>query len=98
MGAQWRSKIAPNAGGSANDAWIVSASLEVSGDVMPVLGRTGMIGSSVALDHPVDEPVLDCLRRLEEPVALHVGVDLLLALAGVERVDLIGPLADLQDL
>jgi hypothetical protein len=35
---------------------------------------------------------------LEEAVALHVAVDLLLGLAGVGRVDLVDALARLEDL
>ena len=50
------------------------------------------------VDDPVDEPVLDGLVGLEEAVALHVAVDLLLGLPGVVGVDLVGALADVEDL
>ena len=49
-------------------------------------------------DHAVDQPVLDGLVGLEEPVALHVVVDLLERLAGVVGVDLVDPPADVEDL
>src|SRR6185312_10054108 len=52
----------------------------------------------VVLDDPVDEPVLDGLVGLEEAVALHVAVNLLLGLPGVVGVDLVGALADVEDL
>src|ERR1700761_4874174 len=52
----------------------------------------------VLVDHAVDEPVLDGLVGLEEAVALHVLVDLLLGLPGVVGVDLVGALADVEDL
>src|SRR5215213_9184553 len=52
----------------------------------------------VVLDDPVDEAVLDGLVGLEEAVALHVGVDLLDRLPGVLGVDLVDPLARLDDL
>ena len=52
----------------------------------------------VVLDDAVDQAVLDRLLRGEEAVALHVRVDLLLGLPGVERVDLVDPLARLEDL
>src|ERR1700760_3074261 len=56
------------------------------------------ISGLVLVDDPVDEPVLDGLVGLEEAVALHVEVDLLLWLSGVVGVDLVGPLADVEDL
>src|ERR1700744_971011 len=52
----------------------------------------------VLVDHAVDEPVLDGLIGLEEAVALHVLVDLLLGLPGVVGVDLVGALADVENL
>ena len=50
------------------------------------------------VDHLVDQAVLDGLVGLEEAVALHVGVNLLDRLTGVVRVDLVDPLADVEDL
>ena len=52
----------------------------------------------VALDDLVDEAVLGGLVGLEEAVALHVLVDLLERLLGVLGVDLVDPLARLEDL
>jgi hypothetical protein len=52
----------------------------------------------VLVQDPVDEAVLHGLGRLEEAVALHVPVDLLLGLPRVLRVDLVDPLAHLEDL
>src|SRR5919202_1983352 len=52
----------------------------------------------VAVDHAIDEAVLRGLAGLEEAVALHVAVDLLLALARVLGVDLVDALARLEDL
>src|SRR6185437_14207714 len=52
----------------------------------------------VLLDDPVDQPVLDGLVGLEEAVALHVAVNLLLGLPGVVGVDLVGALTDVEDL
>jgi hypothetical protein len=52
----------------------------------------------VTRDDLVDEAVLGGLIRLEEAVALHVGVHALLGLAGVQRVDLVDALAGLEDL
>jgi hypothetical protein len=52
----------------------------------------------VVVEDAVDQAVLDGFVRFEEPVALHVRVDLLQRLAGVVSVDLVGPLADLEDL
>ena len=50
------------------------------------------------LDDLVDQAVLDGLLGLEEAVALHVLVDLLERLAGVLGVDLVDPLARVEDL
>src|SRR4029077_21187540 len=47
----------------------------------------------VRLDHPVDQPVLTRLLRLEEFVAFHVERDLVDRLAGVFDVDLVQPVA-----
>ena len=49
-------------------------------------------------DDPVDQAVLGSLVGLEEAVALHVDVDLLLRLTRVLGVDLVDPLARLDDL
>src|SRR6202012_5848492 len=43
----------------------------------------------VRLDHPVDQPVLARLFRLEEFVAFHVEVDLVERLAGVFDIDVV---------
>src|SRR3954470_13433696 len=53
---------------------------------------------SVRRDDPVDQAVLGGLVGLEEAVALHVDVHALLALPGVLGVDLVDPLARLEDL
>src|SRR5215207_290463 len=52
----------------------------------------------VLVDHAVDQAVLRSLICLEEAVALHVAVDLLLGAARVPRVDLVDALARLEDL
>jgi hypothetical protein len=52
----------------------------------------------VLVEHLVDQPVLDGLIGLEEAIALHVDVNLLDRLTGVVRVDLVDPLADVEDL
>src|SRR5215207_5880184 len=52
----------------------------------------------VLVDHAVDQAVLRSLICLEEAVALHVAVDLLLGAARVLRVDLVDALARLEDL
>src|SRR3954451_14240191 len=59
----------------------------------------GLAGRAAALaEDPVDQPVLDRLVRLEETVALHVDVHLLVGLAGVLRVDRIDAGAQLERL
>ena len=50
------------------------------------------------VDDAVDEAVLGGLVGLEEAVALHVAAHLLLGAARVLRVDLVDPLAGLEDL
>ena len=52
----------------------------------------------VLCDHPIDEAVLDGLVGLEEAVALHVGVELLLLLPRVLRVDAVDARARAIDL
>ena len=52
----------------------------------------------VRFDHPVDQPVLTRLFRLEEFVAFHVEGDLLDRLAGVFDVDVVQPVAQLEHL
>jgi len=52
----------------------------------------------VALQHPVDQAVLERLLGREEAVALHVAPDFLLGPARVLGVDLIEPVTDVEDL
>ena len=49
-------------------------------------------------DHAVDQAVFRSLIGGKEAVALHVSVDVLFALPRVPRVDLVDPLARLEDL
>ena len=49
---------------------------------------------SVALEHAVDQAILEGLLGGEEAIALHVGTHLLLGEAGVLGVDLIRALTD----
>jgi len=52
----------------------------------------------MALDHPIDQPVLHTLLGVEEAVAFHVVVQLLHGLPRVTRVDLLGAAAQLEHL
>src|SRR5438067_12473941 len=54
--------------------------------------------ASVAVEHPIDQAVLDRLLGWEEAVALHVDAHLLRLAACVLGVDVIDPIADAEDL
>src|SRR3954447_18127047 len=59
----------------------------------------GLAGRSAALaEDPVEQSILDGLVGLEEAVALHVDVHLLVGLAGVLRVDRVDAGAQLERL
>src|SRR5206468_4747547 len=70
-------------------------------DALPICGHAVQphaTGRSVALEHPVDDAVVDGLLGREEAIALHVRAHLLGRVTGVPGVDLIDTLPHVEDL